>query len=150
MFKSILILTPLLWIAACSPTMSILNHSPSLAAQEAQRFAQAALIERDFQKAYGWFGEGGKAAASFDQFTEALRSSHPMAFPQSVTAIEYEPIPGQRGMNIYLFGENGNEKFYYRFAMEGVKETGYKVSGLWRHDGPYPPSSSRRRLDESL
>jgi hypothetical protein len=110
----------------------------------------AALIERDFQKAYGWFGDSGKTVASLDQFTDALKRSHPAAFPLSVNAIEYEPIPGQRGMNIYLYGENGDVKFYYRFAMEGVKETGYKVAGFWRHDGPYPASSQRRRLDESL
>ena len=123
MFKKTLILAPLLVLAACSPSVNVLNHSASLAAQEAQRFAQVALIEHDFQKAYGMFGENGKTAVSFDQFTEAVRSSHPIAFPLSVTAIEYEPIPGQRGMNIYLYGENGNEKFYYRFVMDGVKET---------------------------
>lgn len=41
-------------------------------------------------------------------------------------------------MNIYLFGENGSEKLFYRFAMEGVKEKGYKVCGFWRHDGLHP------------
>ena len=150
MFRRILSCTVALAIASCSPNITVVNHSPSLAVQEAQTFAQTALIKHDFQKAYELFGESGKTLTSFDQFTEALRSCHPIAFPLSVTATEYEPIHGQRGMNIYLLGENGNEKFYYRFSMEGVKETGYKVCGFWRHDGPYPPSSSRIRLDQSL
>ena len=53
---------------------------------------------------------------------------------------------GQKGMNIYLFGQTRNETFYYRFFMEGTKETDYTVGGLWRNEGPYPPSNMRKRL----
>jgi len=83
---------------------------------------------------------------SFDQFKDVLSKMHPAQYPDAVNATEYEPLMGQRGMNIYLFGQTRNEKFYYRFFMEGTKESDYTVGGLWRNDGPYPASNTRRPL----
>jgi len=140
----------LLCSTACTPQVRTLEHSPTMAAEEARSFARAALIERDFPKAYRMFADKSQRSTSFDQFTEAIRNSHPRAFPLTLAVVEYEPVPTQSGMNIYLYGENGEEKFYYRFVMEGVRETGYKVSGLWRNNGPYPPAPLKRRLGEGL
>jgi hypothetical protein len=76
-----------------------------------------------------------------------LTKMHPSTkYPDAVNATDYEPLPGQPGMNIFLFGQTGAEHFYYRFYMEGTKETNYAVGGLWRNDGPYPPSNMRHRL----
>ena len=50
-------------------------------------------------------------------------------------------------MNIFLSGVAGKERFYYRLVMEGTKETDYAVDGIWRSDGPYPPSNLRKRLN---
>jgi hypothetical protein len=49
-------------------------------------------------------------------------------------------------MNIFLSGVSGNERFYYRFFMEGTKETDYAVAGMWRGKGPYPASPMRKTL----
>jgi hypothetical protein len=67
-------------------------------------------------------------------------------YPISLTAEEFEPMPGQKGMNIFLYGENESEKFFYRLTMEGTTGMGYEVSGIYRGSGPYPPSKSRQRL----
>ena len=96
-----------------------------------------------------WEGElsdGMKAHFSFEQFKELVAKMHPSNYPTKVQSTEFEPMPGQKAMNIFLVGEHGEEKFYYRFTMEGVKETDYKVSGLWRGQGPYPPSKMRKTL----
>jgi hypothetical protein len=148
--QTIALLGLFLGLSACAPSVTVVNHSPEIAAEEAQQFAKAALIDHDLGKAYEMLGAHGTTAPSFDQFADAIRSSHPKAFPVSVTPIEYEPVPGKREMNIFLYGENGEEKFYYRFVMEGVTETGYQVFGIWRHDGPYPPSPLRRRIGEGF
>ncbi len=60
--------------------------------------------------------------------------------------MEFEPIPGQEGMNIYLTGENGAEKFYYRIPMKGSEGKGYKAAGVFRGQGPYAPSELRQPL----
>jgi len=55
-------------------------------------------------------------------------------------------LMGQKAMNIYLLGGDNDEKFYYRFVMEGTQETDYLVSGFWRNESPYPPSNMRKSL----
>jgi len=84
---------------------------------------------------------------SFEQFTDLISKIHPSTYPSSVQAAEYEPLMGQRGMNIYLVGKNNNEQFYYRFFMEGMKETDYTVGGIWRGKEPYPPTNMKKRLN---
>lgn len=150
MHKNILALIALLSTVACVPTVRTFTHSPDMAAQEAEKFVRVALIERDFQVAYGMLADKQKRDMSFDKFVEVVRSIHPISFPTTATPTEYEPVPGQQMMNIYLYGENGDEKFYYRFELSGDVKEGYRVFGLWRHDGPYPTSPLKRRLGEPL
>jgi hypothetical protein len=145
-----IVLTALLLSAACVPTVTTFSHSPDMAAQQAKEVAREALIERDFQQAYGMLADNSKANMSFDKFVEIVRSIHPMTFPITVMPTEYEPIPGQRMIKIYLYGENGDERFYYCFELNGDAKAGYKVFGIWRQDRPYPPAALKRRLDESL
>jgi hypothetical protein len=95
MYKRIIALTALLLSTACVPTVTTFSHSPEMAAQEAEKVARLALIERDFQQAYGMLADNSKANMSFDKFVEVVRSIHPMNFPVTAMPTEYEPIPGQ-------------------------------------------------------
>ena len=130
----------------CTPQVNVFNHEPSMAAKQADSFADIAFIKHEFENAYSKLSDGLKAHVSFGQFKEMITKMHPSNYPVKVRSIEFEPMPGQKAMNIFLFGEAGEEKFYYRFMMEGAKETDYKVSGLWRGNGPYPPSKMRKPL----
>lgn len=125
---------------ACSRFAASLSHSPSIAGEQAQRFAEVAFVQRDFSKAYGLLAESGKSYGSAEQFREFINQKHPSAFPSFVTATAYEPVPGQTKINIYIYGENGSEKFYYRMITEGSQERGYSVSGFDRKNIPYPQS----------
>jgi hypothetical protein len=117
-----------------------------MARSKAEQFADAALIEHDLGSAYGLLSQAMRNQLSFEQFKYLISKMHPAQYPDAVNATEYEPLMGQKGMNIYLFGQTRNENFYYRFFMEGTKESDYTVGGLWRNDGPYPPSNMRKRL----
>ena len=130
----------------CAPQVNVFHHEPSMAAKQADRFAETVFITRNFEEAYGMLSDGMKAHFSFEQFKELVAKMHPSGYPLNVRSTEFEPMPGQKAMNIFLVGEHGEKKFYYRFTMEGVKETDYKVSGLWRGQGPYPPSKMRQTL----
>ena len=123
------------------------NHQPTMAGAKAQQFANAAFVQRDFPAAYNQLSQAMRKQLSFEQFTDLLSKMHPSKYPSSVQATDYEPLMGQRGMNIYLVGHNDDQQFHYRFFMEGTKETDYTVGGLWRGDGPYPPSNMRKRLN---
>jgi hypothetical protein len=121
-------------------------HEPSMAAAQAQKFADTAFIERNPSAAYGLLSPNSKAQMSLDQFKDLLSKLHRSQYPSSVEATDYEPLPGQKGMNIFLSGVSVNERFYYRFLMEGTKETDYAVAGVWRNNRPYPPSAMRKPL----
>jgi uncharacterized protein with NAD-binding domain and iron-sulfur cluster len=79
-----------------------------------------------------------------------INNMHPTAFPASVTATDYEPVAETKGLNIYLLGQKGDQKFYYRFSMEGSEKTGYRVASVWRHEAPPPGTLSRWNVEELL
>jgi len=122
------------------------NHQPAMAGRKAQQFADAAFVERNSSAAYSLLSQNTRSSLSLDQFKDVVSKMHPSQYPSSVQAIEYEPLMGQKAMNIYLLGGDNDEKFYYRFVMEGTQETDYLVSGFWRNESPYPPSNMRKSL----
>jgi len=124
-----------------------LNHQPAMAGAKAQQFADAAFVEHRLPTAYDLLSQAMRNQLSFDQFTDLISKMHPSKYPSSVQAADYEPLMGQKGMMIYLVGKNNDEQFYYRFFMEGTKETDYTVGGMWRGEGPYPSSNLKKRLN---
>ncbi len=125
-------------------------HDEILAAKSAVEFAQAAFVKRDVEGSYALLSDSGKRYVSPETFKQTLSRLHPKAFPVSVTASEYEPMPGEKAMHIYLKGENSGERFYYRLTMEGAAATGYRVVRLYRGSEPYPWSSLRQKLKEPI
>jgi hypothetical protein len=134
----------LVFLMSCTATA--ISHDEDMAAKSAVEFAKVALIEHDIQSSYSLLSENAKKMISFEKYSQAIAQTHPSLYPKSLTADEFEPMPGQKSMYIFLHGENGSEKFYYRFTMEGTARTGYKVLGIYRGDGPYPPSRRRQKL----
>lgn len=131
-------------LANCSG--SVISHDEDMAAKSAIHFAKVAIVQHDIQNGYSLLSENIKKSTPIEKYSEVLTQMHPASYPLSLTADEFEPIPGQRGMNILLHGENGAEQFYYRLTMEGTAGTGYKVAGLYRGNGPYPPSKLKQKL----
>src|SRR5215475_15893499 len=129
--------------------MESINHDPSSAAKKAEEFAQVAFVRQDVENGYGLLADGTKRYVSLEQFKAVLSKLHPKGFPKTVTALEYEPMPGEKAIFIFLTGENSGEHFYYRLTMEGTAITGYKVLRLDRASQPYPASSDKKRLSES-
>lgn len=82
---------------------------------------------------------------SLDKFIEIVARMHPETFPRVVVASEYEPMPGQQSMFIWLDGKSEKEKFRYRLAMKGCANMGYKVAGLFRVSQSRP-SQMRKSL----
>jgi hypothetical protein len=131
-------------LANCSG--SIISHDEDMAAKSAIQFALVAFVQHDAPNGFFLLSENAKKSIPVEKFSEALSQMHPLQYPLSVTAVEFEPIPGQKGMNILLHGANGAEQFYYRLMMEGTAGTGYKVAGFFRGNGPYPGSKLKQKL----
>lgn len=133
-----------LFFISCKPKISIIYHDEDMAADRALEFAQVAFVQKDYAKAYLLLSRDAKTP--FRKFESVIGEIHPNRFPNVIRAVEFEPMPGQKAMNIFLYGENAGEEFYYRVVMEGTKETDYRVFDFYRGNGPYPPSKLRRGL----
>ena len=114
----------LLLIGGCAQSM---KHDEIAAAKRAIEFAQAAFVDRNFAKAYDLLSEGGKRHLSREKFKETITRMHSRGFPTKVTAKEFQPMPGENAIWIYLVGQNAEDQFGYRFTMEADGHGDYKV-----------------------
>jgi hypothetical protein len=130
--------------------MRAMHHSPELAADEAVKFAQIAFIESDSKLAHSLLWPTFKNTISVAQLTTALDQIHPTGRPTAITATEYEPIMGEKQMNIFLVGTNHDETFYYRLVLCGTSDSGYKVGGMFRGNQKHPPSKIRKPLNKLI
>jgi hypothetical protein len=123
--------------------VNVIVHDQNSAAKAATEFARTAFVDRDFTKAHGLLASRSKTYIPLDKLSETITRMHPKSFPSHVTATEYEPMPGQRGMTIYVKGEGEGEEFFYRLVMDGDSTSGYQVTGLFRGNGPNPSTNKR-------
>jgi hypothetical protein len=126
--------------------METIHHDEASAGKKAEEFAQVVFVKQHFDTGYGLLAEGTKRYVSLEQFKAVLSKLHPKAFPKTVAAREYEPMPGEKAIYIFLTGENSGEHFYYRLTMEGTATTGYKVLRFDRASQPYPASNQKKDL----
>ena len=111
-------------LASCAGSV---KHDETLAARRAIEFAQQVFINKNFAKGYELLSEGGRRHLSLEKFTETLTRMHPRSFPTKVRATEFQPMPGEKAIWIYLAGQNAEEQFQYRFTMEATDNGDYKV-----------------------
>ena len=137
---------PLVFAVGLMSCVDTINHDASSAGKKAEDFAQVVFVKQDVENGYGLLADGTKRYVSREQFKAVLSKLHPKAFPKTVTALEYEPMPGEKAIYVFLTGENSGEHFYYRLTMEGTATTGYKVLRLDRASQPYPPSNEKKRF----
>jgi hypothetical protein len=123
--------------------MSVIVHDEQAAANSAAKFADLAFVQSDYLGAHALLSPQLEHGTADGKLAAEVGKMHPKGRPSEVKAIEFEPLPGQRAMNIYLKGTRSDEEFFYRLLTVGDKAAGYKVGGLWRGNGPYPPSARR-------
>ncbi|HWH80443.1 MAG TPA: hypothetical protein VNT76_23845, partial [Candidatus Binatus sp.] len=120
-------LLAVLLLSGCAETP---KQDENLAAQRAIEFAQVVLVNKNFDKGYELLSDGGKRHISLAIFKETLTRLHPRGFPSRVTAKEYQPMPGENALWIYMSGQNSEDQFQYRITMEATASGDYKVLGL--------------------
>jgi len=132
---------------AFSSCVNVFHHDQDLAAAKTVEFAKAAFVERNFEKASKALPIRRQNPNSVKQVEDIVTKMHPSSYPEFVTATEYEPVPGQKVIRIFLIGENDqNEKFYYAVILEGTVDEGYSVVECYRSPEPLPSSGTRKPL----
>src|SRR5262245_39496362 len=111
------------FLACCllSSCVRVIEHNQATAASAAEQFAAVAFIKQDYPTAHGLLSQASRENIPLEKLSAQVAKMHPAAFPTEIKAIEYEPIPGQAAMQIYLKGSAEKEEFYYRFVMTGDK-----------------------------
>jgi hypothetical protein len=145
----LLILALFALVASCAEST---RHDENLAAKRAIEFAQVTLVDKNFDKGYELLAAGGKRHVSLDKFKETVTRLHPRGFPAKVTAKEYQPMPGEKALWIYLTGQNAEDQFQYRLIMEATDNGDYKVltldNGLVGRF--FAPSSEKRQFAKPI
>lgn len=117
-------LLAVVWLTGCAEST---KQDENLAAQRAIEFAQIVLVNKNFDQGYQLLSDGGKRHISLAKFKETMTRLHPRGFPTGVTAKEYQPMPGENALWIYLSGQNPEDQFHYRVTMEATASGDYKV-----------------------
>jgi hypothetical protein len=87
-----------------------IDHDPAVAGKKAEEFAQIVFVKQDIENGYALLADGTKRYVSREQFKAVLTKLHPRAYPKNVTASEYEPMPGEKAIYIFLLGDNSGER----------------------------------------
>jgi len=124
------------------------KHDETLAGKRAVEFARAALIDKDLKKSYQLLSEGGKRHVPFDKFKQTILSMNARGYPSRVTATDYEPMPGEQAIYVFLRGQNGDEQIQYRITLEGTAAAGYKVLKIDQGSG-FPSLSNQKHKFET-
>jgi hypothetical protein len=128
MFRALTMsLVAVVWLTGCAEST---KQDENLAAQRAIEFAQIVLVNKNFEQGYQLLSDGGKRHISLAKFKETMTRLHPRGFPTSVTAKEYQPMPGENALWIYLRGQNPEDQFNYRLTLEATPSGDYKVLTL--------------------
>jgi hypothetical protein len=115
-------LLTVIWFTGCAESI---KQDENLAAQRAIEFARIVLVDKKFDQGYELLSDSGKRHISLAKFKETMTRLHPRGFPTTVTAKEYQPMPGENALWIYLNGQN--PEMHYRLTMEATASGDYKI-----------------------
>ena len=137
-------------IIGCIACGDPINHDAALAGKRAIEFAKVAFVQQDVEKAYAMLSGNTKRYVPLEKFKETLSRLHPSGHPSKVTAIEYEPMPGEKAIYIYITGEDSSGSFEYTLTMEGTASTDYRVSKIARGASYLPSTSDKKRFSQPI
>jgi hypothetical protein len=134
------ILFCVLVISSCKITY----HREEDAVQLAYEFAQTAYSRRDYKAAFKLMIPLASKELSETKLRKIVEAINPLGKPDNIGDFEYEIIPGQAGILVFASAKLRKSMRYYKFAMAGDGNLGYKVAGIWSSATPYVSSGLPR------
>ena len=135
------------WAIGCPKPI---QHDENMAAKRAVEFARVVLIDKNLERGYELLSDSGKRHVPLDKFKQTILSMNARGYPSRVTATDYEPMPGEHAIYIFLRGQNGDEQFNYRITLEGTAATDYKVLKIDQGAGFPTLSNQKRKFETTL
>ena len=147
----------LAWIYGACICLSLLtgcaksiHHDEKLAAQRALEFARIVLIDKNADRGYELLSANGKRHVPLDKFKQTVAAMNARGYPTRVSATDYEPMPGEQAIYIYLRGQNGDEQTQYRVTLEGSSADDYRVLKIDQGSAFPTFSNQKRKFDPPL
>jgi hypothetical protein len=122
-----------------------IEHDEALAARRAVEFAEVSFVQQDLERGYALLSDAAKRYVPPDKFKETVSRLHPSGRATNVSATEYEPMPGENAIYIYVDLKNSAGRVAYTITMEGTAAADYKVSKIIRADSSFLPSTKDRK-----
>ena len=122
-----------------------IEHDEALAAKRAVEFAEVSFVKQDLEKGYGLLSDAARRYVPLEKFKETVSRLNPSGRATNVTATEYEPMPGEKAIYIYVNLKNSDGQVAYTITMEGTAGTDYRVSKIIRADSSFLPSTKDRK-----
>lgn len=104
-----------------------LYADPFLGKDAAERFAQAAFIDRDYETAYSLLTSDERNRISQEEFENKLKKQEPDTLPDSLKVVHFDRGPNDR-FNYSLEGVNAEKKFFYHVGIERTKYETFLVT----------------------
>ncbi len=135
------------FLSACAQSI---HHDERLAAKRALEFARVVLIDKNIEKGYALLAANGQRHVPFDKFKQTIEAMNARGYPTRVSATDYEPMPGEQAIYIYLRGQNGDESVQYRITLEGNAADDYRVLRIDQGSAFPTLSNQKRQLEPPL
>jgi hypothetical protein len=84
----------------------------------------------------------------FDKFKQTIEAMNTRGRVSKVIATDYEPMPGEKAIYIFLRGQNVDEQSIYRITLQGTAATDYKVLKI-DQGASFPTLSNQKRKFET-
>ena len=127
-----------------------IHHDEKLAAKRALEFARIVLIDKNADRGYELLSADGKRHVPLDKFKQTVAAMNARGYPTRVSATDYEPMPGEAAIYIFLHGQNGDEQTQYRVTLEGDAADDYRVLKIDQGSAFPTFSNQKRKFDPPL
>ena len=141
------VLAPLLGLTLVGCWFQSIKHNPTTAAFATNVFLRALYVERNYERALSLSDEALRKSATADNLAQMVDLAEKNCGAlKELKADSYLMAPGKT-MELFYVGKCDKGILYHRLVLVGDASNGYRVSGVWFQDSPYPEQAMRRRFE---
>jgi hypothetical protein len=145
-----IIIAGLLAVSVTGCHFQTFRHSPERAASDANVFLKALYIDHDYQRALDLADAELRKAATVENLQQMVEiGDNKLGKIKELRAESYLRTQG-RSMDLFYVGDYERGVLYHHIVMAGDASAGYRVSGVWFKDDPYPEGPLRLRFERNL
>jgi len=137
-----------LFLASCS--LQSFKHNPTTAVMATNVFLRALYIEHNYEHALQLSDEALRKSATATNLAQMVTlAEKKCGVLKELKADSYLMTPGST-MELFYDGRCDRGTLYHRLVLVGDVSNGYRVSGVWFQDSPYPDQALRRPFETNI